>query len=247
MVDKKNLYISAVLALFIYVFLVLLILLYLKESNVKKIDALSKNTVLQLDIVFDTPTDEKKTIKIKSENNNDLAQKVVKKTTSNSLKQKSDLKSLFADVKTSAKQVVKDDILNVKKSSIASRFKSKFEKEKKVKDVVLSDLLEKQNQNSVKKVVLSESKNETDPYFSKIYQMLSSRWSPTVFSNNLSARVLVIISNNGIFSFKFIQYSENIGFDQQLKDFLNGESLKKYPINPNNNTTNIEILFQSKG
>lgn len=247
MVDKKNLYISAVLALFIYVFLVLLILLYLKESNVKKIDALSKNTVLQLDIVFDTPNDEKKTIKIKSENNNDLAQKVVKKTTSNSLKQKSDLKSLFADVKTSAKQVVKDDILNVKKSSIASRFKSKFEKEKKVKDVVLSDLLEKQNQNSVKKVVLSESKNETDPYFSKIYQMLSSRWSPTVFSNNLSARVLVIISNNGIFSFKFIQYSENIGFDQQLKDFLNGESLKKYPINPNNNTTNIEILFQSKG
>ena len=247
MVDKKNLYISAVLALFIYVFLVLLILLYLKESNVKKIDALSKNTVLQLDIVFDTPTDEKKTIKIKSENNNDLAQKVVKKTTANSLKQKSDLKSLFADVKTSAKQVVKDDILNVKKSSIASRFKSKFEKEKKVKDVVLSDLLEKQNQNSVKKVVLSESKNETDPYFSKIYQMLSSRWSPTVFSNNLSARVLVTISNNGIFSFKFIQYSENIGFDQQLKDFLNGESLKKYPVNPNNNTTNIEILFQSKG
>ena len=247
MVDKKNLYISAVLAIFIYVFLVLLLLLYLKESNIKKIDALSKNTVLQLDIVFDTPTDEKKTIKIKSESNNDLAQKVVKKTTSNSLKQKSDLKSLFADVKTSAKQVAKDDILNVKKSSIASRFKSKFEKEKKVKDVVLSDLLEKQNQNSVKKVVLSESKNETDPYFSKIYQMLSSRWSPTVFSNNLSARVLVTISNNGIFSFKFIQYSENIGFDQQLKDFLNGESLKRYPINPNNNTTNIEILFQSKG
>jgi hypothetical protein len=247
MVDKKNLYISAVLALFIYVFLVLLLLLYLKESNIKKIDAQSKMTVLQLDIVFDTPTDEKKTIQIKSENNSDLAQKVVKKTTSNSLKQKSDLKSLFADVKTSAKQVSKDDILNVKKSSVASRFKSKFEKEKKVKDIVLSDLLEKQNISNVKKVVLSESKNETDPYFSKIYQMLSTRWNPTVFSNNLSARILVTITNNGIFSFKFIQYSENIGFDQQLKDFLNAESLKQYPINPNNSTTNIEILFQSKG
>ena len=79
MVDKKNLYISAVLALFIYVFLVLLLLLYLKESNVKKIDALTKNTVLQLDIVFDTPTNEKKAIKIKSEDNSKLAQKVVKK------------------------------------------------------------------------------------------------------------------------------------------------------------------------
>jgi len=244
MVDKKNLYISAVLALFVYVFLVLLLLLYLKESNIKKIDAVSKNTVLQLDIVFDTPVNTKQTLKIKSENNTKLAQKVVKKTTSNSLKQKSDLKSLFADVKTSAKKVNKEKILNVKKSSVSSRFKSKFEK---VKDVVLSDLLEKQNVNNVKKVVLSESKNETDPYFSKIYQMLSSRWNPTVFSNNLSARILVIISNNGIFSFKFIQYSENIGFDKQLKDFLNSESLKKYPINPNENATNIEILFQSKG
>lgn len=247
MVDKKNFYISAVLALFIYVFLVLLLLLYLKESNVKKIAATSKNTVLQLDIVFDTPTNTKKTLKIKSANNSKLAQKVVKRTTSNSLKQKSDLKSLFADVKTSAKKVSKEKILNVKKSSVSSRFKSKFEKEKKVKDVVLSDLFEKQNQNSVRKVVLSDSKNETDPYFSKIYQMLSSRWNPTVFSNNLSARILVTITNNGIFSFKFIQYSQNIGFDKQLKEFLNSESLKKYPVNPNNSTTNIEILFQSKG
>ena len=247
MVDKKNLYISAVLALFIYVFLVLLLLLYLKESNVKKIDALTKNTVLQLDIVFDTPTNEKKAIKIKSEDNSKLAQKVVKKTTSNSLKQKSDLKSLFADVKTSAKKVNKEKILNVKKSSVSSRFKSKFEKEKKVKEVVISELIKQKSQNSAKKVVLNESENETDPYFSEIHQMLSSRWSPTVFSDNLTARVLVTITNNGNFSFKFIQYSENIGFDQQLKDFLNSESLKKYPINPNNNTTNIEISFQSKG
>jgi UDP-glucose 6-dehydrogenase len=247
MVDKKNLYISAFIALSIYVFLVLLLLLYLQESNIKKIDATIKNTVLQLDIVFDTPNNEKKAIKIKSEDSSEQAQKVVKKTTSNSLKQKSDLKSLFADVKTTAKKVNKEKILNVKKSTVSSRFKSKFEKEKKVKEVVISELLKQQNQNSVKKVVLSESKNETDPYFSEIYQMLSSRWSPTVFSNNLSAKVLVTITNNGNFSFKFIQYSQNIGFDQQLKDFLIAESLKRYPINPNDNTTNIEILFQSKG
>jgi len=247
MVDKKNFYISAVLALFIYIFLVLLLLLYLKESNVKKIDAMSKNTVLQLDIILDTPTDEKKTIKIKSEKSSKLAQKVVKKSTSNSLKQKSDLKSLFANVKTSARKVTKQKILNVKKSSISSRFKSKFEKEKKVKKVVISELLKQQSQNSIKSVVLSNSQNEKDPYFSKIYQMLSSRWSPTVFSDNLSAKVIVTITNNGNFSFKFIQYSQNIGFDQQLKDFLTAESFKQYPINPNHHTTNIEILFQSKG
>jgi len=247
MVDKKNFYISAVLALFIYIFLVLLLLLYLKENTIKKVDAITKQTVLQLDIILDTQKDSKQTLKVKSNKNTKIAQKIVKKTTSNSLKQKSDLKSLFADVKTTAKKVSKKRILNLKKSSVSSRFKSKFEKERKVKNVILSDLLKKKNSNSVKKVVLSKSKDETDPYFSKIYQMLSSRWNPTVFSNNLSARILVNITNNGIFSFKFIQYSGNIGFDEQLKDFLDSESLKKYPINPNNNATNIEILFQSKG
>lgn len=247
MVDKKNFYISAVLALFIYIFLVLLLLLYLKESNVKKIDAMSKNTVLQLDIILDTPPSEKKAINIKTKKSSKLAQEVVKKTTSNSLKQRSDLKSLFANVKTSAKKVTKQKVLNVKKSSISSRFKSKFEKEKKVKEVVLSELLKQKSQSRAKNVVLSDAQNETDPYFSKIYQMISSRWSPTIFSDNLSAKVIVTITNNGNFSYKFIQYSQNIGFDQQLKDFLNSESFKKYPINPNHNTTNIEILFQSKG
>lgn len=247
MVDKKNFYISAILALFIYIFLVLLLLLYLKDGNVKKIDAMAKQTVLQLDVILDTSKKSKQSVKIKRNKNTKIAKKIVKRTSSNSLKKKTDLKSLFADVKTTAKKVTKKIVLNVKKNSISSRFKSKFEKEKKEKNIVLSDLLKNKNLNNVKKVVLNKTKNEEDPYFSKIYQMLSSRWNPIVFSNNPSARVLVNIANNGIFSFKFIQYSGNIDFDNQLKDFLSGESLKKYPINPNNKTTNIEITFQSKG
>ncbi len=136
--------------------------------------------------------------------------------------------------------------MNIKKSSISSRFKSKFEKEKKVKDVVLSDLVENKNSAGIKKVVLSDSKDNTDPYFSKINQILSSRWNPTVFSSDLTAKVIVTITNNGIFSFKFIQYSDNIGFDNQLSTFLSDESLKRYPINPNNKITEIEITFKSK-
>jgi len=247
MVDKKNFYISAILALFIYIFLVLLLLLYLKESSVKEIDAMGKQTVLQLDLILDTPKNSKQNMKTKTHKNTKIAKKIVKRTTSNSLKKKTDLKSLFADVKTTAKKVTKKSILNVKKNSVSSRFKSKFEKVKKVKNIVLSNLLKNQNLNTVRKAVLNKTKNETDPYFSKIYQMLSSRWNPIVFSNNPTARVLVNITNNGIFSFNFIQYSGNVDFDRQLKDFLIGESLKKYPINPHKQTTNIEITFQSKG
>lgn len=248
MADKRYFYTSAFLAIGIYVFLVLLLLVYLTNNNIKKIDAAKKHTILQLDVIMDTPKEIKQKISIKSGiKNKEIAKEVVKKTTSVSVKQRTNLKSLFANVKTEAKKVTKEKVLNVKQSTIASRFKSKFEKEKKVKDVVLSDLLENKNTTNVKNVVLNETKNETDPYYSKVYNMLSTRWRPTIFSNNLTAKVLVTITNNGNFRYKFIQYSQNISFDEQLKEFLNNESLKIYPANPTNKTTNIEILFQSKG
>ncbi len=249
MVDSKNFYTSAFIAVSLYVCIVLLLIVYLKEHNVKKIDAISKNTVLQLDVILEEPEPEKpeQKINIKSGVKNEkIAKEVVKKTTSSSLKQKTDLKSLFANVKTSAKKVTKQKVSTVKKSTISSRFKSKFEKEKKVKNVSVSDLVNNQTP-SMKKVVLSESQNETDPYFSKIYQMLSSRWNPTIFSDNLKAIVTITIQNNGIFSFKFIQYSGNSNFNTQLENFLNQESLKRYPVNPSGKTTQIEITFQSKG
>ncbi len=247
--DKKYLYITAVISLFLYVSLILLLLVYLKNNNIKKIDGFTKTTVLQLDIILNTPKIKKEKINIKSSvKNKKIAKKVVKKTTSTSMKQKTNLKSLFANVKTKATKVRKNKILNVKQSTISSRFKSKFEKEKKSNNVVLSKLLDKERKNtSIKKVIISNSKNAKDPYFSKIYQMLSNRWTPTIFSDNLTAKVLVSISNNGKFSYKFIQYSDNIGFDQQLKEFLDSESFKRYPINKSNKKINIEILFQSKG
>jgi hypothetical protein len=247
--NRTNFIISAFVALFLYVFLIVLFLYYTKNDVVKKIDAVNKVTVLQLDVILNEENQVKEKITIKSGvKNKDIAKKVVKKTTSVSMKQRSNLKSLFANVKTSAKKVRKAKVLNVKQSSISSRFKSKFEKEKKVKNVTLSNLIDNKNtQSNLKKVVLSESKNENDPYFSKIYQMLSSRWNPTVFVDDLQAKVLITILNNGEFSFKFIQYSANSGFNDQLKQFLYDESLNLYPVNPNNKTTNIEILFQSKG
>ncbi len=245
MVDKKYFYTSGFIAFSLYVLLALLLIIYLKGHNIKKIDSFKKHTVLQLDVIIDTQDDKYKKIDIKSGvKNKEIAKKVVKKTTSTSLKQRSDLKSLFADVKTSATKVTKKQVTNVKKSTISSRFKSKFEKERKVKSLVSPELANKKSVNS-QKVVMSESQND-DPYYSKVNQMLSSRWNPTIFSADLSAKVSVIITNNGIFSFKFIQYSGNSGFDNQLAEFLQNESLKRYPVHPSKTTKEIEVVFKSE-
>ena len=94
---------------------------------------------------------------------------------------------------------------------------------------------------------MDKTKDKQDPYYTKIYQILSGRWIPTIFADDLKAKVNIIIFNNGKFSFKFIQYSGNDGFDNQLKAFLSNETQKSYPISPLNKTVNIEISFQSKG
>ncbi|MGB5868447.1 MAG: TonB C-terminal domain-containing protein [Arcobacteraceae bacterium] len=248
MANKQELIYSALASLAIYIILILSFLVYIKTNEVKKINATVKNTVLQLDVILDSePTKEK--VKIESSvKNTEIAKKVVKKTTSTSVKKRTNLKSLFANVKTDIKNVSKDKVLNVKESSISSRFKSKFEKERKTKKLVLSKLTENKTMQTPNKNVSMEKTSENqDPYYSKIYQILSSRWNPTIFVNDLKVKVNIIIFNNGKFSYKFIQYSGNVGFDNQLQEFLNNETLKPYPVSPNNKTVNIEITFQSKG
>lgn len=249
MANKQELIYSAFAAISIYIILILSFLVYVKTSEVKKINAAVKMTVLQLDVILESKSEIKEKITIKSTvKNKEIAKKVVKKTTSVSMKQRSNLKSLFANVKTDIKKVSKNKVLNVKKSTIASRFKSKFEKEKKTKNIVLSKLTEKVESNSSNKnIMMDKTKDKQDPYYTKIYQILSSGWIPTIFADDLKAKVNIVIFNNGKFSFKFIQYSGNDGFDNQLKAFLSNETQKSYPVSPLNKTVNIEITFQSKG
>ena len=246
MAENRYLFISGLISVSLYILLALVLIIYLKDHDVKKIESAKKVTVLQLDVILDTQTDKPEKIDIKTPpKNKEIAKKVVKKTTSTSLKQRSDLKSLFADVKTSATKVVKKDVSTVKKSTITSRFKSKFEKERKVKSIVSPDLVKKKSVNS-QKVVMNNGENENDPYYSRINQMLSSRWNPTIFSAQLATKISVVISSNGIFSFKFIQYSGNTGFDNQLRTFLQNESLKRYPVHPSRKAKEIEITFRSE-
>ena len=246
--NKQEFIYSALASLTIYIILILSFLVYIQSHEVTKFNSAVKKTILQLDVIIDSPTDKEK-IKIKSEiKNTEIAQDIVKKTTSVSMKQRSNLKSLFANVKTDIKFVSKDKVLNVNQSSIASRFKSQFEKEQKTKNVVLSKLSEdKDNKLIHKNVTMGKVKQKQDPYYAKIYQLLSSRWNPTIFLSDSSAKVSIIIFNNGEFSYKFIQYSGNLGFDNQLADFLERETQKTYPISPKNKTITIEISFQSKG
>ena len=129
--NTRNLYISAYIAFGSYFLLVLLFFLYISVDDVKKFDAISKDTILELDIVLqDNKVKKNDPLKVKaSKRDSKISKKVVKKSTSVSAKQRSNLKSLFANVKTKSTIVKKKQVNTVKKSSFSSRFKSKFEKD----------------------------------------------------------------------------------------------------------------------
>ncbi len=248
--NNKNFYISAYIAFGSYFFILFLFLIYLSFNDTKKFDSFSKNTVLELDIVLEEKKKEKKVQKVKqvkvhkSRKDSKISKKIVKKSTSVSAKQRSDLKSLFAKVKTKSAIVKKETVSNVKKSSITSRFKSKFEKQSESNNI-LSKLLDSKKMKMTKQNS-GDAKNENDPYISKIYDILYQRWQPLLIIDGLSTKVIITIHIGGKFTYRIVQYSGDSSFDNQLILFLDNQSQLSFP-SPKKSKIDIEVIFTAKG
>ncbi|VAY86450.1 TonB-like; putative TolA function [hydrothermal vent metagenome] len=243
--NAKNFYISAIVAFGSYFLLISMAFVYLSLNDVKKFDSFSKETVLELDIVLsDISAKNIKKAQV-SRKNSKVSKDVVNKSTSVSAKQKSDLKSLFANIKTEAHAVKKETTNNVVKSLTTSRFKSKFDKQTKSDNDVLSKFLNNQK-SQVTKQKTGDAKNENDPYISRIYEILHSRWKPLIITDNLSTKVIVTIYDNGRFAYNIIQYSGDNTFDNQLILFLEEQKNIIFPL-PNKSKIKIEVIFTAKG
>lgn len=243
--DKNLFYTSGFISVFLYLLCFLLLVLYLKEQHVKKIDPFNKTTVLQLDIVLTSQnSDEKKSsstaVPIVKQND-----EPVKKSASVNKKVENSVQSLFANVKTTAKKIEKKEILNIQESKVSSRFKSKFEKQSRNNNVDVSQLL-KSVKESKSSMSFSDSKNQNDPYYSKVYEMIASAWRPRLILNDLSAKVLITIFNDGRFEYRVLGYSGNEIFDRSLDDFLQEQTTVLYPKYEKGTKTTIEVIFKSK-
>jgi len=247
MANSRGIYLSAYIAFGSYFLILILFYAYLSSNKVKKFDSFTKDTVLELDIMIENTKDVKLNyLKVQStRKDSKLSKNIVKKSSSVSSKQRSDLKSLFANVKTKSKVIKKKIVSTIKKSSITSRFKSKFEKQSKSNNSMLSKLLDSKKLKLTKKKS-GDAKNENDKYISNIYELLYSRWKPITFVDGLSAKVIITIYGSGIFNYKIIQYSGDNSFDDQIVSFLDNQKLKLFP-KPNKLKIDIEVIFTAKG
>ena len=245
--DKSNFYLSGVLAFGLYLLFLLLCALYIKTQDVNKFDAVSKVTILELDIIIEQKdkVDKKPVKNSTTQINTKKSNEIVKKSASKSAKKRSNLKSLFAKVKTKAPKIAQKEVLNVTNSTVTSRFKSKFEKQQKSKNISVSKLLDSvESKSSVS--VPTDAKNKNDKYYSKIYELLASRWKPGLIIDGLSAKVLVIISSSGNFDYKFLKYSNDSRFDDSLKEFLENQKLDRYPKHDRGSKQEIAVTFTAQ-
>lgn len=245
--NRSNFFISAFIAISFYILVILAFIVYLQTNNVKKFQSVSKNTVLELDLIIEKPKDIKQNInKSVQKTVTKESKKVVKKSTARSAKQRTDLKSLFARVSTKATKVKTKKVMNVRSNSVNSRFKSKYQKEKKVKNLKVSKLLDVKSKNNSSKPKTVSNKGNYDEYYSKINSIILTRWYnyPLHTSRDYLVVAEITIDDKGKFSYHVLSLSGDDSVDNAVKLFLENQLLEKYPVSPDNDIKTIRINFK---
>jgi len=241
--NKTYFYLSGFISLSFYILVCAFFLYYINAPKPQKFDSFSKTTVLELELISTKSNERKVAKKSKAKQ-----QEIVKKSTSKSHKQKAvNAKSLFASVKTSAKKVVEKKTNTVRESIDPSRFKSKFQKQKKTDNVSVSKLLNDTKTSTNRPKTTSSNKGDKHEYFSKIKDILWSRWNPRLLEDGLRVKVLVMITNDGRFDYRIMRYSKDSRFDESLKEFLEAQKNESFPTHKINSKVDIIINFKSEG
>jgi len=245
MQKKSFLLISGIISFSFYILILFLVIYYITKPPVKNFTPKIQSTVLELDVIVEK-SDKKRIEKKEDKKIEKKEEVVVQKAASIAAEKKPDLKSLFANVKMNTKKVAKKEVNNVKKSIDPKRFKSRFEKEKKSSNIKLNSLKnDKKTTSNIKNSTRSDSK-ESDEYFTKVTSLLNA-WVPSIRDDNVKAIVLISISSNGKFSYKFSKYSGNSDFDISLKAFLEEQKSIIYPKPKLGKSLTLEVDFKTEG
>lgn len=241
MQNKFSFIISGIIAVSIYLSLCFIVIFYIMAPTPKTFNLKPTSTVLELDMIVEKS--EKKMVEKKAEKKIEK-EEVQEKTASASNEKRPDLKSLFANVKETAKTVTKEEVNNIEKSIDPKRFKAKLEKEKRSNNIKIDKLLEDEKTATNTKSTNANKGQETDEYFSKVQELLDV-WNPV--GTGLKAVVLIMIDLDGRFDYRFVTGSGDEGFDSSLKAFLEEQKNLAYPKPTKEKDIKVNVNFRSEG
>lgn len=246
--DKKfNFYIAGFIAISSYIIILLAFFIQLQEKHATKYKTKTTQTVLEVDIVSFQKPDE--VVHVNTQNTPKKIETIVEKTVSKTPTKTSDLKSLFANVSTKASKTIEKQHNNTKTSQTESRFKSKYEKEKKVKDVKLSKLVEIKDETLNKnnsKITQNSDNGEFDEYYSIINNLILTKWYnyPLLTESDYLVVVQITIDRQGKFSYHITSLSNVANVDEAIKLFLDNQGIETYPVSPDGKTKTIKVNFK---
>jgi len=244
MLNNRYFLISGIFSFLIYFSFIFMILLYLNKAHYKKFNSISKDTIIELDVIVakkETPkTKISKSIPIRKEKG-----AIFKKLKSSSAKKRTNLKSLFAKVSVKGVRIREKKVLNVKGNEIISRFKSKFNKKKVIKKINIAKLVDVKKVLNTTKNIQINSKGNFDKYFSKIHSLLLNRWYqyPLFSPKKYKVKVKVTITPEGFFNYYIISLSGIKEVDKAVKNFLNDQQNLTYPKPPDGKEKILIINF----
>jgi periplasmic protein TonB len=233
---------SGIIAFSFYAFVCFLLFAYIASPIPKTYDLKSTSTTIELDMI--TEKAEKKMVEKKTEKIIEKEAVKEEKVASASNEKKPDLKSLFANVKETAKTVTKEEVNNIEKSIDPKRFKSKFEKEKRTNNIKIDKILEDEKTATNVKSTNANKGQETDEYFSQVQELLSA-WVPV--GSGLKAVVLIMIDTDGRFDYRVVTNSGDEASDSSLKAFLEEQKNVAYPKPTKGKDIKVNVDFRSEG
>ncbi len=243
--DRKRLFfVSGLLSISIYllIFLFMFWYLYNKNEELKKYAIQSKS----VEVSLVEPPKQKRSQKIsksskKSKVERKKTEKPVKKEGSSSAKSGVDIEKLFSSVKTPRKS----GSTSPKKSSSPSRLKGEGFKNRKSAAEILKSMNIKDIGRELANRSIRAVEGESDPYLSKIYEILYKYWLPSQESAGNRAKVKIKIGPEGDFDYTVLLFSGSETFNKELVEYLEYLKTKKFPP-PKEGSKDIVVYFEAK-
>ncbi len=129
------------------------------------------------------------------------------------------LRGLFEDINTS--KIPPDAKEQKKDQPQKTRTKPTQEQPKEKVQGAASKIANSLNFSEQKHLLDTKRDGKYDPFIGKVQEILEENWQKTVNTENgHTAKVLIKVSDRGIFSYKIVSLSYNNEFNTKLKEFL---------------------------
>ena len=138
------------------------------------------------------------------------------------------LRGLFEDINTS--KLPPDAKEQKKNQTTPTRVKPNKDETKEKSESAASKIANSLNFAEQKHLIDTKKGGEYDPFIGKVQEILEENWQKTVDTENGNvSKVVIKVSDKGVFSYKIVSLSYNNEFNTKLKEFLHAMESEEFP------------------